>query len=136
MSSRNKAVRKKTVLLVDDDPDFVEQMRVQLQSLDFHVLPAASRAEAERILAEARPDLAVLDLMMEKMDDGFVLSREIKKQAPAIPVIFVTGVTVETGLRFDGSSEEEREWMQADALLDKPVSFEQIKQAIDKVMKG
>jgi two-component system, OmpR family, response regulator len=126
---------KPTVLLVDDDDDFLFQQRVQLETAGFQVLAAQGQKEAEGILAERRPDLAVLDVMMENPDAGFTLCHRIRKKDPAIPVILVTSVNGETGLGFDMATEEERSWIKADALLAKPIRFEQLRSEIDRLLK-
>ncbi len=71
---------KKTVLVVDDDLDYLTQMQMQLEADNFKVITAESQAEAEQLLQDLRPDLAIVDLMMENMDGGFVLCYRIKKR--------------------------------------------------------
>ena len=122
------------VLIVDDDEDFLFQHRIQLENAGFEVATATSRPEAEAAAEAFRPDLAILDLMMEHHDDGFVLSHHLKRQFPGLPVILVTAVTSETGLVFDPASPEERAWVGADALLAKPIRFEQLRREIDRLM--
>ncbi len=130
-----KTNQKRTVLAVDDDVDLLMQIRLQLEAAGFNVITAESEREAEKILENTRPDLAILDLMMENMDTGFTLSYHIKKKDPSIPVILVTAVTRETGFEFDISSSEERSWIKADAILDKPIRFEQLKREIERLVK-
>jgi CheY-like chemotaxis protein len=127
---------KPRVLLVDDDEDFLFQHRIQLENAGFEVATAGSRGEAEATVQTFTPDLAILDLMMEHHDDGFVLSHHLKRRFPGLPVILVTAVTSETGLSFDPSSPEERAWIGADALLAKPIRFEQLQREIDRLMKA
>ncbi len=129
-----KAV-KRTVLVVDDDIDLLTQLRMQFETIGYTVLTAESEREAEKVLETAKPDVAVLDLMMENMDAGFSLSYHIKKKDASIPVIIVTGVTRETGLEFDITSTEERSWVKADAILDKPIRFEQLLREIERLIK-
>jgi len=124
------------ILLVDDDEDFLFQHRIQLENAGFHVATAGSPTEAERALESFTPDLAILDLMMEHHDDGFVLSHHLKKRFPGLPVILVTAVTSETGLVFDPASPEERRWVSADALLAKPIRFEQLRREIDRLLSA
>jgi CheY-like chemotaxis protein len=126
----------RTVLLVDDDGDFLFQQKLQLEAAGFHVLTAAGQRQAEEILAEHRPDLAVVDLMMDNPDTGFTLCYRIRKKDPSIPVIMVTSVNSETGLEFDMQSEAERSWIRADALLSKPIRFEQLKGEIDRLLNN
>ena len=130
----DQAESKPRVLLVDDDEDFLFQHRIQLENAGFEVATAGSRGEAEEKTNAFRPDLAILDLMMEHHDDGFVLSHHLKRKFPGLPVILVTAVTSETGLVFDPASPEERAWIGADALLAKPIRFEQLQREIDRLI--
>jgi CheY-like chemotaxis protein len=123
-----------TILLVDDDEDFLFQHRIQLENAGFAVTTATTRAQAEATMASSRPDLAILDLMMEQHDDGFVLSHHLKRAFPGLPVILVTAVTSETGLAFEPSSPAERAWVGADAVLAKPIRFEQLRREIDRLL--
>ncbi|MDP8225844.1 MAG: response regulator [Candidatus Lernaella stagnicola] len=125
---------RKTVLIVDDDVDYLTQMRIQLEAAGFTVIEAESEAEASKILAEQTPDIAIVDLMMENMDGGFVLCHRIKKRTPHVPVIMVTAVTSETGMEFDTTAEGSETWLKADAVLTKPARFEQLKREIDRLL--
>jgi DNA-binding response OmpR family regulator len=125
---------KTRVLLVDDDEDFLFQHRIQLENAGFEVTTATTRGQAEEAIASYTPDIAIVDLMMEQHDDGFVLSHHLKRAFPGLPVIMVTAVTSETGLVFDPSSAAERAWVGADALLAKPIRFEQLRREINRVL--
>lgn len=125
----------RTVLLVDDDPDFVLQQKTQLESAGFRVVTAESAAEAEEVLQSVAADLAVIDLMMENTDSGFSLSFHMKKQRPAMPVILVSSVNSETRLGFDTASAAQRSWIKADAFLSKPIRFEQLQKEIERLLK-
>lgn len=127
-------IDKPLVLLVDDDEDFLFQQRLQLEKAGFEVVAAHGRRAAEGILAERRPDVAVVDVMMENPDAGFVLCHHIRKSDPTIPVLLVTSVNSETGLDFDMATEEDRAWIQADSLLAKPIRFEQLRGEIDRLL--
>jgi len=119
-----------TVLIVDDDSDYLAQMEVQFAARGYRVLTADGRAAAEEILAATRPDLAILDLMMDNADDGFMLSWSLKKRYPDVPVVLVTAVTSETGYTFEGRTGASS-WIRADRILSKPVRFEQILAAVE-----
>lgn len=125
-----------TVLLADDDSDYLFQQKLQLEAAGFRVLAAEREADAAAILADVRPDLAVLDLMMDDVDGGFTLCHRIKKEHPTLPVILVTSVNAETGLDFGTGTESERDWIKADAFLSKPIRFEQLKREIDRLLGG
>jgi CheY-like chemotaxis protein len=125
----------KTVLIVDDDADFLEQTRLLLEQAGYRVVAADSQARAEHLLAEVTPDLAILDLMMEHNDSGFVLAYRIKAKDASIPVILTTAVTSQTGFDFDVAKGAGGSWVKADVILDKPVRFEQIMREIERLLR-
>lgn len=121
------------VLLVDDDADYLDQLRLQFENIGFAVTTALNEHEAQAACADGLPDLAVLDLMMDKVDGGFTLAHWLKGRDPRLPVIMVTGVTAETGLDFVRSGRGQLGWIKADAVLAKPVRFEQILREMGKL---
>lgn len=125
----------KTILLVDDDIDYLFQIKFQLERFGFKVITAESQKEAEQLLANLKPDLAILDLMMENDDSGFILSYKMKKKYPDVPIIIATAVSSETGMSFGLSSEEERKWIRADLYLEKGIRPEQLHKDILKLLK-
>ncbi len=125
---------KKRILIVDDDPDVVDQLTLALQGQGYEIVSAGSRAEAEETLLTVRPDLAIFDLMMEEKDSGFVLCHHLKKFYPETPVIMLTAVTAATGISFSTQSPEARSWIKADRVLDKPVRPEQIRVEVRKLL--
>ena len=129
------ADNNKTILLVDDDADFLMQEEIALKASGFNILTADSKSQAEEIIARTRPDLVILDVMMEDTDAGFMLCYHIKKKDPTIPVIMVTSVTNETGLDFDAATDEEKSWVKADAFLAKPIRIEQLKAELERLLK-
>lgn len=124
----------KTILLVDDDIDFLMQTEAVLKNAGFKTVTANNQAEAEEALQMVKPDLAVLDLMMENADAGFALAYHIKKSDKSIPVIIASSVTSETGIEFDAATDEEKSWIKADLFLAKPVRAEQLLASIKKLL--
>jgi DNA-binding response OmpR family regulator len=118
---------KKTILLADDDPDIRFQMKHHLEQWGYEVHAVESREEAERYLVSECPDLAILDLMMEEEDSGFILSYKIKKCCPGVPVIISTAVAAERGISFDMNSQGSRNWIKADHYLEKGFKMEQLR---------
>ena len=118
--------RAERILVVDDDPDMIEQIGLMLRQEGYEVLTAAGQEEAEEALLSLKPDLAVVDLMMEEHDSGFVLCHEIKRLYPGTPVIVLTSVKSATGISFETTSDEQKSWVKAERLLDKPIRAEQL----------
>ena len=125
---------KKTLLIVDDDVDFLLQTRIRLEQMGYQTVTAESQREAELILEKTKPDLAILDLMMENEDSGFILSYKIKKRYPGVPVIIFTAVAMETGITFDIQDENNRKWIKADLFLDKGIRSDVLKAEIDRLL--
>lgn len=124
-----------TVLVADDDPDYLFQVAFYLRKAGYEVVAVESQSEAEQVILKMKPDIAVFDLMMESDDSGFILCYKLKRKYPDVPVILATAVARETGVSFGLSSEQEREWIKADLYLEKGVRPEQLDQEIRKLLK-
>ncbi|MFP4060187.1 MAG: response regulator [Bacteroidales bacterium] len=127
--------KKSTILLVDDDMDYLFQLKFHLEKEGYQIIPAESQKEGEKILETVKPDLAIVDLMMENEDSGFILCRKIKNKYPDVPVIIATAVASETGISFSINTEEERKWIKADMYLEKGIRPVQMKKEIEKLLK-
>jgi len=124
----------KKILVVEDDIDCLDQVSLLLERDGYEVVRAQGRLEGEEALMRMRPDLAVLDLMMEEMDSGFVLCHEVKRLYPETPVILLTAVASETGMDFKTAAGDAQSWVKADLMLDKPVRPEQLNAAVKKLL--
>lgn len=83
------------ILVVDDDPDFVEITRTILESHGYEVTSAASGDQALQVMRKDVPDLVLLDVMMATVLDGLNLSH-VMSEDPAlkdVPVIMVSSIT-------------------------------------------
>ena len=126
--------RAERILVVDDDPDMTEQIGLMLRQDGYEVLTAAGQEEAEEALLSLKPDLAIVDLMMEEHDSGFVLCHEIKRLYPGTPVIVLTSVKSATGISFETTSDEQKSWVKAERLLDKPIRPEQLRSEVRSLL--
>ncbi|MDX9772630.1 MAG: response regulator [Bacteroidales bacterium] len=124
-----------TVLLADDDPDYLFQVAYYLRKAGFEVVAVESQTETEQVISRLKPDIAVFDLMMENDDSGFILCYKLKRKYPDVPVILATAVSRETGISFGLNSGQDREWIRADLYLEKGVRPEQLEQGIKKLLK-
>jgi two-component system, OmpR family, response regulator len=126
---------KKNILIVDDDQDFLFQTNRKVQSFGYDTITAESQKQAEEIIKHTKPDLAIFDLMMENEDSGFILSYRFKKLYPDVPVILATSVKSETGRGFSLNTEEEKQWIKADVVLDKGIRADQLEREIKRLLK-
>lgn len=125
----------KTILLVDDDPDQLEQLKFHVIRFGYQPVTACSQKEGEALLEKVTPDLAIIDLMMENQDSGFILSYKIKQRFPHVPVIIITAVTAESGLKFSLETEDDRRWIKADKYIEKGIRPDQLHREINKLLK-
>jgi CheY-like chemotaxis protein len=130
--SGKKDKPKKKILLVDDDVDFLEMHSAVLENRGYQVATARSSKECLETLDNVRPDVVVLDVMMERFDSGFNASRKIKEKHPGVRVILLTSIGNQTGLEFS-SNEDILKETGADILLDKPVSPKAFIEEIEKL---
>lgn len=128
---------KKKILVIDDDPDIIEFTKVVLEASSYDISSAATKKEGIEKIDKELPDLIILDVMMDKMSDGFDLSRELKsdEKCKHIPIIVITAVGDMTGFRFshDGG---DREWLPVEAYLEKPISAEKLVSKVERLLKG
>ncbi len=127
--------KKLKILIADDDPDYLFQMQINLQSWGYEVFTTGSQKEAERVISTFKPDLAIFDLMMEQDDSGFILAYRFKQLYPDVPVIISTAVSAETGINFGYNQQEDRNWIKADLYLEKGLQPERLKQEIENLLK-
>ncbi len=129
---------KAKILLVDDDPDFLEQHRLVLEGLGHRVLTATDADRALELADREAPDAFVLDLIMEHTDSGARLSRALRRDPrfKAAPIIMLTSVVDTTGFEFRRNPTEVLNWMKADAWFDKPVPLAEIAKTLQRLLAG
>jgi len=123
----------KKILLVDDDPDFVEAVSLVLKPKKFDVVTAYNGIEGLKKAMSEKPDLIVLDVMMPEKD-GYAVCRELKSnpQMSHIPVLLLTAVASHVSTtRYTQEMGLETE---ADDYLDKPVEPEVLVKRIEALL--
>ena len=123
----------KKILIVDDDPDFVEAVTMILRPKKFEVVTAYNGKEGlEKVKAE-RPDLVVLDVMMPEKD-GYSVCKELKSdpQWNHIPILLLTGVV--SHIPTTRYTQEMGMETEADDYLDKPVEPEALVKRIEVLL--
>ena len=126
--------RVKKILLVDDDIDLLEQNKLLLESKGVEVFTAETGEDGIAKFEEVKPDAAVIDLIMEEHDSGFVVCHKLKKTETGkkIPVFILTSATYETGFKFSATTKEEQKWIKCDGLINKPVVIDDLISKINK----
>src|SRR3989338_7932016 len=97
------------ILIIDDDPDITEAMKVVLEARDYKVTSAGSGEDGLKKVKIDNPDLVILDIMMEKVDTGFDVARELKNNPSTkdIPILMLTAIKEKTGLDFKKEAGDE-----------------------------
>lgn len=113
------------ILIVDDDDDIVLAMRLPLEAAGYQVTRAATSDEGLRKVQEIRPDLILLDIMMDTTTAGIQVSLTLRDPDPAsayaayreIPIVMITAIHATTSLRFA----PDQDYLPVDAFLEKPI---------------
>jgi DNA-binding response OmpR family regulator len=119
------------ILVVDDDPDITYAISLFLRKEGHDVQTAASRAEAMKALAAYKPDLMILDVMMEQPDDGIAMAQELRRAGNMVPIVMLTSVGKVTGMSFG----RDNEMVPVDAFFEKPVKPDELLRTLSELLK-
>jgi len=114
----------KTILIVDDDRELVDGLRLVLERRGFHVIQAHDGQQGKATIYDKKPDLVLLDMMMPRMG-GYPVLEHFKDKPDAPPIIMMT------------ANEGSRHKMYAEILgvvdyLRKPFAADRLLEAVDK----
>ena len=126
--------KKAKILLVDDDPDFVESTKIILESKPYEVIVAVNGDEGIRKAKEEKPDLILLDVIMP-VEDGFTAAEQMKKdpELARIPLLMLTSFAqkgVETSIPRSRGFD-----LEADDYIDKPVAPSELLAIVAKYLQ-
>lgn len=118
----------KHILLIDDDPDQRLALRLPLEATGYQVTEAASTAEALNIIKQIKPDLIILDVMMDTATAGFQLALDLHSPDPKseykelrnTPIIMLTAIHSTTPLRFA----PDEDYLPVETFIEKPIEPE------------
>jgi DNA-binding response OmpR family regulator len=83
---------KHVILFIDDDPDMRDAVRLLLESNGYVMVEAESGEQGLRAYAEHQPDLVIVDLMMEEVDAGTALVKELRVRGNQVPIYMLSSV--------------------------------------------
>ena len=120
----------KKVLMIDDDPEFVEAISNLLDAKGYDVHTASNGKEGVEKAKAEDPDIILLDVMMTTKNEGFSVARELhdNETLKSIPIIIMTGIRREMNLPF--GFEPDETWLPVKRVLEKPVKPEVLLAAI------
>jgi two-component system, OmpR family, response regulator ResD len=124
----------KKILIVDDDAD-IREIIVSVLSGKYELRQAGGKKEAVKTFDEFKPDLVILDVMMDTMTTGFELAREFKKGGAAPTILLLTSVDKETDIDFKAEAGN-LEWLPVDGYLTKPLVPKVLLEKVKALLEG
>ena len=112
----------KKIMIIDDDIDLVEAMRITLETDNYEVIDSQEGQKGLEILRKEKPDLLILDVMMGSLDEGFHIAYQIRsdEEIKDIPILMITAVGAQTGFEFDKQLDED--FLPVNEFIEKPVN--------------
>lgn len=126
------------ILMIDDDPDIVFAVRMPLEACGHEFFSAGSGREGLQMVKSVRPDLILLDVMMESFTEGFHVSLALRDPSPdseyapfrTVPILMLTSIHSATSLRFEPDSD----YLPVDGFLEKSASPEELLAKINELL--
>ena len=122
-------MEKPKILVIDDDPDVVESIRITLEANNYQVFSAGNGTEGLRLTKEIFPDLIILDVMMDSITEGFQVSQQLRSRDPQseytayskIPILMLTAISEKMHMKF--SPKDDEDYLPVDEFMEKPIRF-------------
>ena len=136
-------LRPKKILVVDDDPGFLDSTRTMLESGSYEVAVAPGEEEALAEIQAERPDLLILDVMMSRLDSGFQFMWKLKAddRYKAIPILIATGVDKKLRINFARHSypgkrdPDEEAYLPVEDYIVKPVTTSKLLSSVKRILE-
>lgn len=123
------------ILIIDDDPDFVQITRMILETKQYKVSCAYNADEGFAKLEERAPDAIILDIMMGRGAEGFIFARKIRKDPrfAGIPILMLTSMREQTGFDFPGERIHPK-FLPIDEYIEKPIEPQILLEKIEELL--
>jgi CheY-like chemotaxis protein len=123
---------QKKILVIDNDPDFVEALVSVLEANGYTTLSATDGSTGLVKAQSDKPDLILLDVMMRHVSEGLEIAVQLRDNSAtgAIPVVLITGIRKPDFLA--GSFRPGEEWSNLKGTMEKPIKPEEL----IKMVKG
>ena len=123
------------ILIIDDDPEFVEITKAILDTRQYEVNFAYEASEGFAKLEEEMPDAIILDIMMGRGAEGFIFARKMRKDPcfAKIPILMLTSMREQTGFEFPGERIQP-EFLPVDEYVEKPIEPQVLLEKIEHLL--
>lgn len=122
-------MEKKKALIIDDGIDFIAAYKAILEVNDVAVISATDGQKGFEMLKSEKPDVVVLDVMMETPDSGFEFLQEMKEEGLDTPVILCSSIAKASQMNFDLNE------LGAKVVMQKPVDLDKLVENVKKYAK-
>jgi DNA-binding response OmpR family regulator len=117
------------IAIIDDDPDILDASSLVLKAKGFDVVTANNPQDAYKVVTERKPNLIILDVMMDEPDDGFYLAQKFRKDGITTPILMYTSVSKAIGLDFG-----KNEMVPVDDFVEKPISPDELVAKVNNLL--
>ncbi len=118
------------IVIIDDDPDILDASSLVLKSKGYDVLTTTNPNDGYKLIKEKKPNLIILDVMMDEPDDGFFLAQKLRKEKVTTPILMYTSVSKAIGLDFG-----KNEMVPVDDFVEKPISPEELVEKVTTLLQ-
>lgn len=129
-------IEQKKLLIIDDDPDFVEGIKSILDRANYSVDVAYNPKDGMKAL-ESRPyDLLLLDIMMGRGAEGIMIARKLRKDVKLreMPLLIITGIREQMAFLFPGEPVHPR-FVAVDELVEKPIEPQMLLEKVSTLLQ-
>jgi len=128
------------ILIVDDDPDIVEALKMTLEAHHYIVYTAANGTEGLRQVKVVNPDLIILDVMMDTITEGFQVTYQLRNPDPKseyapyskIPILMLTAIVEKKHMKF--STKTDGDFLPVDDFVEKPIRPQVLLEKLKKML--
>ncbi|MCL4505602.1 MAG: response regulator [Chloroflexi bacterium] len=126
----------KKLLIIDDDPDFVDGIKTILRKAQYEVDVAYNPKDGFKALETGQYDLLLLDIMMGRGAEGIMVARKMRKDTRLreIPVLIITGIREQIAFLFPGEQVHPR-FVAVDELVEKPIEPTLLLEKVEALLK-
>lgn len=127
---------QKQVLIIDDDPDYSEALKAVIESKGYQADTAPNSSAGIKKIETKKPDLIILDVMMETKDEGFNFARKLKRseEYKTIPILMLTSIKESTGFDFQSEVGNDK-WLPVNDYCDKLIDMEELMVKVEKLLQ-
>ncbi|GAB4138758.1 MAG: hypothetical protein Fur0015_09990 [Ignavibacteriales bacterium] len=117
------------IAIIDDDPDIIEATTLVLKSKGHEIISASNPEDGYELVKTKKPNLIILDVMMDEPDDGFFLAQKFRREKITTPILMYTSVSKAIGFEFGAG-----EMVPVDDFVEKPISPDEIIEKVTKLL--